>query len=147
MLDSELIWGMFILHTCQNTKKKNKWIYSFTSQVAQWDKNPLANAGDAGHSGSTPGSGRSPGGGPSNPPQYSCLENSMDRGTWWAPVHRVAKSWTWLNRLSTHTHQLLMNLSPLQPSRAPVALKPFSEQSNNSYCMSGASWALEMRNR
>ena len=48
---------------------------------------------------STPGSGRSPGGGHGNPSQYSCLENPMDRGAWWATVHRVAKSWTWLKRL------------------------------------------------
>ena len=39
-----------------------------------------------------PGSGRSPGGGNSNPLQDSCLENSMDRGTWWATVHGVTKS-------------------------------------------------------
>ena len=38
------------------------------------------------------GSGRSPGEGNDNPFQYSCLEKSMDRGTWWAIVHRVAKS-------------------------------------------------------
>ena len=41
-----------------------------------------------------PGSGRSPGGGNGNPLQYSCLENSMDRGTWQATVHGVVKSWT-----------------------------------------------------
>ena len=40
------------------------------------------------------GSGRSPGGGHGQPLQYSCLENSMDRGAWWAAVHGVAKSWT-----------------------------------------------------
>ena len=44
-----------------------------------------------------PGSGRSPGEGNGNPLQYSCLENSMDRGTWWATVHGVAKSWTQLS--------------------------------------------------
>ena len=38
--------------------------------------------------------GRSPGEGQGNPLQYSCLENSMDRGAWWAPVHGVAKSQT-----------------------------------------------------
>ena len=38
-----------------------------------------------------------------NPLQYSCLENSMDRGAWWATVHGVAKSRTRLNGLSTHT--------------------------------------------
>ena len=42
--------------------------------------------------------------GKGNPLQYSCLENPMDRGAWWATVHRVAKSWTRLKRLSTHTH-------------------------------------------
>ena len=43
-----------------------------------------------------PGSGRSPGEGHGNPLQYSCLENSMNRGAWWATVHGVAKNWTWL---------------------------------------------------
>ena len=43
-----------------------------------------ASAGNAGGAGSVPGSGRSPGGGNGNPLQYSCLENSMDRGAWWA---------------------------------------------------------------
>ena len=42
---------------------------------------------------------RSPGEGNGSPLQYSCLENPMDRGAWWATVHRVAKSWT--ERLST----------------------------------------------
>ena len=40
---------------------------------------------------SIPGSGRSPGGGHGNPLQYSCLENPMDRGAWWATVHGVAE--------------------------------------------------------
>ena len=46
--------------------------------------------------GSVPGSGRAPGGGNGYPLQYSCLENSMDRRTWWATDHGVAKSWTQL---------------------------------------------------
>ena len=41
-----------------------------------------------------PGLGRSPGEENGNPLQYSCLENSMDRGAWWATVQRVTKSWT-----------------------------------------------------
>ena len=49
----------------------------------------LPNAGDLG---SIPGLGRSPGEGNGNPLQYSCLENSMDGGAWWAIVHGVAKS-------------------------------------------------------
>ena len=44
-----------------------------------------------------PGWGRSPGGGNGNPLQYSCLENSIDRGAWWATVHGVTKTWTQLN--------------------------------------------------
>ena len=51
-------------------------------------------AGITGKAGSIPRSGRSPGGGHGNPPQYSCLENPMDRGAWQATVHRVVKSQT-----------------------------------------------------
>ena len=54
-------------------------------------KNLPVNAGDVG---SIPGSGRSPGGGNGNLLEYSCLENSMVRGAWWAIVHGAAKSWT-----------------------------------------------------
>ena len=50
------------------------------------------NEGDIGDTDLIPGSGRSPREGNSNPLQYSCLENPMDRGTWWAMVHRVTKS-------------------------------------------------------
>ena len=53
-----------------------------------------ASACDAEDPGLIPGSGRSPGEGNSNSLQYSCLENLMDRGAWWATVHRVAKSQT-----------------------------------------------------
>ena len=61
-------------------------------------KNPPANAGDAGL---MPGSVRFPGVGNGNPLQY-CLENSMDRGAWWATVHGVAKSWTLTEQLRKH---------------------------------------------
>ena len=44
------------------------------------------------------------GGGHGNPLQYSCLEDPMDRGAWQATVHGVAKSSTWLKRLSMRTH-------------------------------------------
>ena len=57
-------------------------------------KNLPTNVGDIRDSGLIPGSGRSPEGGHGNPFQYSCLENPMDRGAWWATDHRVAKSWT-----------------------------------------------------
>ena len=65
-----------------------------TSQVALVVKNPPAKAGDIRDAGSIPGSGRSSGGGNGNPLQYSCLENPMDRGAWWATVHSVSKSRT-----------------------------------------------------
>ena len=54
-------------------------------------KNSPANTGDAGL---IPGLERSPGEGNGNPLQYSCLENPMDRGAWWATVHGVAKRQT-----------------------------------------------------
>ena len=57
---------------------------------------------DVRDTGSFRGSGRFPGGGHSNPPQYSCLENPMDRGAWQATVHRVAQSQTSLKWLSTY---------------------------------------------
>ena len=70
------------------------------SQVMLVVKNPPANEGDIKDLGSIPGFGRSPGGGRGNPLQYPSLENPMDRGAWWATVHRGAKSQTWLKRLS-----------------------------------------------
>ena len=65
-----------------------------TFQVVLGVKNPPANAGDVRDVGSIPGSGRSSGGGNGNPLPYSCLENAMDGGAWWAAVHRVSKSQT-----------------------------------------------------
>ena len=67
----------------------------------QLAKNLPANTEDARDTVMIPAFGRFPGEGNGNPLQYSCLENSMDRRTWWATVHGVAKSWI---RLSNHTH-------------------------------------------
>ena len=53
---------------------------------------------NAGDSDSIPGLGRSPGEGNGYPLPYSCLENSMDRGAWWAAVYGIAKSWTSLSK-------------------------------------------------
>jgi len=72
----------------------------WSSQVALVVKKPPANAGDISNASLIPGLGRSPGEGHSNLLQYSCL----DRGAWWAAVHRVTQSRTWLKWLSTHTH-------------------------------------------
>ena len=55
-------------------------------------KDPPANTGDIRDVGSVPDLERTPGGGNYNPFQYSYLENPMDRGAWWAPVHGIAES-------------------------------------------------------
>ena len=55
-------------------------------------KNMPANAGDIMRCGFDPWVGKSPRGGHGNPLQNSCLENTMNRGAWWAAVHRMAKS-------------------------------------------------------
>ena len=66
------------------------------SQVALVVKNLPAKAGDLRDMGLIPGSRRSPGGEHGKPLQYSCLENPMERGAWWAIVHRVEESRTQL---------------------------------------------------
>ena len=63
-------------------------------------KNLPANVGDLRDAGSISGLGRSPGVGNGNPFQYSCLENYVDRGAWWATVHGIAE---WDTTEHTHT--------------------------------------------
>ena len=86
-------------------------VLNFTSLTTHWAspggsvvKNP--NAGEAGDASSISGSGRSTGVGNGNPLQYSCLENPMDIGVWWATVHGVTES--------HKTEQLTLSLSPRQ---------------------------------
>ena len=69
-----------------------------------------ASACNVGDQDSIPGSGRAPGEGNGNPLQYSCLENPMEGGAWWATVHGVAKSWT---RLSDFTFFLRLLMMPV----------------------------------
>ena len=84
------------------------------SQAVPVVKNPPANAGDARDAG------RSPGGGNGNPLQYSCLENPMDRGSWWATVHRVAESDTTehacLNYTESRTRSMFKKKKEVAPS-------------------------------
>ena len=68
-------------------------------------KESICNTGDAGDLGSVPGLWRFPGGGHGNQLLYSSLEGPIDRGAWWAIVHRVAKSQTRLKRLSTEKNK------------------------------------------
>jgi len=69
-------------------------IYIIAFQVVLVVKNLLDNAGDKRDAGLIPGLRKSPGEGNGNPLQFSCLENPMDRGAWWATVPWVAKSQT-----------------------------------------------------
>ena len=69
-------------------------------------KNPPAMQGDAENVDSIPGSGILPGGGNGNPLQFSCLENPMDRGAWWATVSGVAKSQIWLKWISSSSSSI-----------------------------------------
>ena len=70
-------------------------------------KESTRSAEDTGDVGKIPGWGTSPGGGHGNSLQYSCLENPVDRGAWWATVHRIAKSQTQLKRLSTRSRSFI----------------------------------------
>ena len=72
-----------------------------------------ADAGDAEDVGSIPGWGRSLGRGTRNPLQHSCLQNSMDRGVWWAAVHGVAKELDMMEHacVCAHVHTHTLHLS------------------------------------
>ena len=74
-------------------------IMCFSLAAGSDGKQSACNAGDLG---SIPGSERHPGEGNCCPLQYSCLENPMDRGIWWATVHRVSKNQTRLSDLHFH---------------------------------------------
>ena len=73
----------------------------FATELPRWlsGKESACSAEDTGDEGSIPELGRSPGDGNGNPLQYSCLENPMDRGAWWAVVHGITKSRTQLKHL------------------------------------------------
>ena len=83
-------------------------------------KNLSAIAGDIRDVGSIPGLERPSGGGHGDPPQCSCLENPIDRGAWWATVHRLKQSWTWLRWLSTW-HLVYIWVSLVVPVKNPPA--------------------------
>ena len=85
-----------VMCTC---KSQRGFLGSASGKVV---KNLPVNAGDLRDAGSIPGSGRSPAGGHGNPLQYCRPENLMDRGTWWATVHRLVQSQTRLKQLNTH---------------------------------------------
>ena len=84
------LWGCTELDTTEATQQQQQHIGRDFPGGSE-GKESACNAGDMG---SIPRSGRSPGEGHGNPFQYSCLENPMDRGAWWATVHGVAKNQT-----------------------------------------------------
>ena len=103
------------------TRRSNKEVHNSVtlmgvSQVALVvKKNPPANAGDARDTGSIPGSGRSPGEGDGNPLQDTCLENSMDRGAWWATIHRSTI-------LYSYQQHLRISISPQSCQHFPLSV-------------------------
>ena len=109
-LKKTLIWKdactlMFtaVLFTITKTREQPKWptaeewIKKFPNTGFPDGSDCKESACNAGHLGLIPELGRSPREGNGDPLQYSCLENSMDRGAWQATVHGVAKSQTWLS--------------------------------------------------
>ena len=79
---------------------KISYLHVSMSPQVTGGKECTCNAGDTG---TVPGSGRPPGEGNDNPLQYSCLENTMDRGAWWVTVDEATKSWTELSD-QVHIH-------------------------------------------
>ena len=80
------------------------------------------NAGDTGVTGLIPGSGRSPEGRNGNPLQNSCLGNPMDRGAWWATIHRVEESDT-AEQARTHTYDLTIQLLGIYPEKVKTLIQ------------------------
>ena len=91
--------------------------------MAQLVKNPSANAGDAGDAGLIPRLGRSLEGENRYPIQYSCLENSMDRGAWRATAHGVTKSQTWL---SAHTYTCRKSMTVYSSPHITLTVLPLT---------------------
>ena len=92
------------------------------------------NAEDAGDMGSILKVGRSPGVGNGNPLQYSCLGNSMDKGTWWAAAHEVAES-----DMTEHTYTITMIV---YRRKTPVPMVFFREASTTATDSSTLAWKI-----
>ena len=112
LFQNRLYCGSVILDNIYKREEEKTGQTPFIPIHCLWQHSPFpggsdgkASACDAGDRDLIPGSRRSPGEGNGNPLQYSCLENPMDGGGWWATVHGVAKSWT---RLSNFTGSLMV---------------------------------------
>ena len=113
--------------------------HNWVTELNRVINNQSANAGDIIDAVSILNSGRTPGGENGNPLQYSCLKISMDRGTWWATVHSIAKNWTEPSTPSeweSLSHVWLFATRWTVASQAPLSMK-FSRQEY----WSGFPWA------
>ena len=108
--------------------------WRWTFQVVLVVKSPSANAEDGRDVSSVPGLGKAPGGRHNDPLQYSCLENPMDRGPWWATVHRVAESRTQLKRLSTLHEGISFCFSSISSSYQPSTKNKLDAQEHRLNC-------------
>ena len=126
-----MMWTMGIMVICMLSKlfcyevsSLNMTLFEIFCQCIRWptDKEFAFLCRRCRKAGLITGSGRSPGGGNGNPLQNSCLENSMDRGDWWAAIPRVTKNQTWLNDLACmHTLSMDQKLSKSSKSGASWA--------------------------
>ena len=92
-------------------------------------KSPSANAGRRKRCGLIPESGGSPGGENGNPLQYSCLENPMDRGAWWATVLGAIQSWTRLSN-SARPYQLIVHTPGMDPRPPALGVGSLTHRTN-----------------
>ena len=109
-------------------------IYLFDIDYDSVVKNLPANSGDSGNADLIPGLGSSPKIENGNLLQYTCLENSMDRGPWQATVHRVAKSWTWLSNWA-HTFWIEDHQGASDTRRALCLLFASEQKINLQKCL------------
>ena len=102
-----------VFNSCRHSAGYFMSIIRSQVELPMWlsNKKFACNAWDVGDLGLIPGLGRSPAEGNSNPLQYSCQENSMERGAWQVIVHEVTKSWTWLRK------ETMTNLDSILKSR------------------------------
>ena len=130
---------------CPTLKSCSEWGYLViddlcmimgASQVALVVKYLPANAGDVRDMGSFPGSRRSPGGGHSNPLQYFCLENPMDRAAWQATVHEVGHKESDMTEATWHAHIHVMRGQAIKTSQA--------NSSATSQCQGAPRWQREV---
>ena len=110
-----------IIHTHTHTHTR-----IWASLSGSSSRESASNAGAIGVEALIPGSGRYPGGGNDIPLQYSCLENTMDRGSWWVQSMGLQKNQTWLKWLSKHAY-MYMNIHVVDLHTIILICSPWTE--------------------